>query len=119
MTYCERTDHDKYALHINGEELSEIKSSLTENNVSVIARKLRKIIARELVADHVGVFLKDRKIELCEKCGGSGKIRVNVTGTYEYDFETCTACQGKTGRVKITTTTYEPLTELWQEHFAK
>ena len=117
MTYCEKTDHNEYAIHINSDELEEITLALTERN-SEIANKLQEIISSEIIQQKK-VFLKDREIELCNNCGGSGKIRVNITGTYEYDFEPCPKCEGKSGRVKITTTTYEPLTELWQEHFAQ
>lgn len=118
MTYCEQTGHDEFALHLNTNELIELKKLVTDST-NEIAHKLRQIIATEIVTDHVRQFLKERKIELCERCGGSGKVRVNITGTYDYDFETCPTCNGKTGRVKTITTTYEPLTKLWQEHFAK
>jgi len=117
MTYCEKTDHNEYAIHINSDELKEITQALTEIN-SEIANKLHKVISCEIIKQKK-IFLKNREIELCVNCGGSGKIRMNITGTYEYDFETCPKCEGKSGRVKITTTTYEPLTELWQEHFAQ
>ena len=117
MTYCEKTDHGEYALHINNDELNEVLQALKERK-SKEAVKLRKIISNEVIGKKK-LFLKHREIELCPNCGGSGKIRVNITGTYEYDFEVCPKCEGKSGRVKITTTTYEPLTELWQEHFAQ
>ncbi|NQU55162.1 MAG: hypothetical protein HQ522_21805 [Bacteroidetes bacterium] len=117
MTYCERTDHNQYALHINKEELKEIALALTERK-SKIASKLQKVISCEVVGKKK-TFLKNREIELCTSCKGSGKVRANVTNTYEYDFETCPKCDGKSGIVKIITTTYEPLTTIWQEHFAQ
>ena len=117
MTYCEKTDHNEYAIHMNSDELKEITQALAGRN-SEISNKLQKVISSE-IAGEKKVFLKNREIELCNNCRGSGKIRVNITGTYEYDFETCPKCEGKSGRVKIITTTYEPLTEVWQEHFAK
>ena len=118
MTYCEQTDHEEFALHLNSKELNEVLQGLQKSETKE-ARKLRKVIQSENLSRVKRIFLKNRKIELCEECGGSGKIRVNITGTYEYDFETCHKCEGKSGRVKVTTTTYQPLTELWQEHFAK
>ena len=117
MTYCEKTDHNEYAIHINNEELKEITQALAERN-SEIANKLQKVITSEIIQQKK-IFLKNREIELCNSCRGSGKIRANITGTYEYDFEICPKCEGKSGRVKIITITYEPLTELWQEHFAQ
>ena len=117
MTYCEKTDHKEYALHINPEELEEITLALTMRK-SVIADKLRKVISSEISGEKK-TFLKNREIQLCANCKGSGKVRANITGTYEYDFETCPKCDGKSGIVKIITTTFEPLTTIWQEHFAQ
>ena len=117
MTYCERTDHNEYALHINQEELNEITLALNARK-SIVADKLQKVISCEIVGQKK-TFLKNREIELCINCKGSGKVRANITGTYEYDFETCPKCNGKSGIVKIITTTYEPLTTIWQEHFAR
>ena len=117
MTYCERTDHNEYALHVNQEELKEIALALTGRK-SKIAVKLQKVISCEVVGEKK-TFLKNREIELCANCKGSGKVRANVTGTYEYDFEICPKCSGKSGIIKITSVTYEPLTTIWQEHFAR
>ena len=118
MTYCEQTDHNEFALHLNSTELNEVLQGL-HNCESKEAGKLKRIIQAEKSIGEKRIFLRNREIELCKECGGSGKIRVNITGTFEYDFETCPKCEGKSGRVKIITTTYESLTELWQEHFAK
>ena len=117
MSYCEKTDHNEYALHLNKTDVNEVIQALKKRK-SKDAFKLQKIISCEISGNKKS-FLKNREIELCLHCGGSGKVRVNITGTYDFDFETCPNCEGKTGRVKITTTTYEPLTELWQEHFTK
>lgn len=118
MTYCEQTDHEQFALHLNSKELNEVLQGLQKSETNE-AEKLRKVIQSEKLSRVKRIFLKNREIQLCDGCGGSGKIRVNITGTFEYDFETCPKCEGKSGRVKVTSTTYEPLTELWQEHFAK
>ena len=118
MTYCEQTDHEEFTLHLNSNELKEVLQSL-QGKKTKEAEKLRKVIQSENLSSAKRIFLKNREIELCQECGGSGKIRMHITGTYEYDFETCHKCEGKSGRVKVTTTTYQPLTELWQEHFAK
>ena len=118
MTYCEKTDHDEFALHVNRKELDEVLKSL-EKRETEEAEKLKAVIELETESAEKRIFLKSRNIELCDKCKGSGKVRENIIGTYDYDIETCPLCEGKSGRVRITTTTYEPLTESWQEHFAK
>ena len=118
MTYCEKTDHDEFALHVNSKELNEVLKSL-EKRETEEAEKLKTVIQSETKSNEKRIFLKSRNIELCDDCKGSGKVRVNIIGTYDFDIETCPLCEGKSGRVKITTVTYEPLTESWQEHFAK
>lgn len=42
---------------------------------------------------------KERATEYCKTCGGSGHIRVCVTGS-RLDFETCQNCRG-TGQPKV------------------
>ena len=118
MTYCEKTDHDEFALHINFKELNEVLNCLEKSDTED-AEKLKAVIQSEIKSNEKRIFLKSRNIELCDECKGSGKVRVNIIGTYDFDIETCPVCEGKSGRVKITTITYEPLTEAWQEHFAK
>jgi excinuclease UvrABC ATPase subunit len=118
MTYCEKTDHDEFALHINFKELNEVLNCLEKRDTED-AEKLKAVIQSEIKSNEKRIFLKSRNIELCDECKGSGKVRVNIIGTYDFDIETCPVCEGKSGRVKITTITYEPLTESWQEHFAK
>ena len=118
MTYCEKTDHDEFALHINFKELNEVLNCLEKRDTEE-AEKLKAVIQSEIKSNEKRIFLKSRNIELCDVCKGSGKVRVNIIGTYDFDIETCPVCEGRSGRVKITTITYEPLTEAWQEHFAK
>ncbi len=118
MTYCEKTDHNEFALHVNSKELNEVLKSL-EKRETKEAEKLKAVIQTETKSNEKRIFLKSRNIELCNACNGSGKIRVNIAGTYDFEIEICPLCEGKSGRVKITTITYEPLTESWQEHFAK
>jgi hypothetical protein len=118
MTYCEQTDHNEFALHLNSTELNEVLQGL-QNRESKEAEKLKRIIQSEKLIGEKRIFLKNREIELCKECGGSGKLRIYVNGTHEYDYEPCSKCDGKSGRVKITTTTYQPLNKLWQEHFTR
>jgi hypothetical protein len=117
MTYCEQTDHNEFALHLNSKELNEVLQGL-QNMKSKEAEKLKRIIQMEKLIEERRIFLRNREIELCKECGGSGKLRIYENGTHEYYYETCPKCDGKSGRVKITTTTYQPLNKLWQEHFA-
>lgn len=81
--------------------------------------KVMKMCSERLTHE-INALLKrqaDAKKNYCTHCGGLGKIRFNVTGTPEIDFEKCFKCQGR-GQLQQIKTSFDLLiTEPWRIEF--
>ena len=60
---------------------------------------------------------KEKATAYCQTCGGSGRIRVNITGNLNLDFKKCKTCNGEGVPKRFRTTTFETITQHWRKEF--
>lgn len=60
---------------------------------------------------------RDRATTYCNTCGGSGQLRINLTGNAKLDYSTCPVCKGKGVQQTLKSTQYENITQPWRKEF--
>ena len=117
MAYFIMTHHNEWTLSMNDRQLARLRDLLAADQ-SDEAAQLQKVINSGSAQQRKRRTLVSRKIDLCKTCGGAKKIKVNITGTYEHDYEECYDCEGEGGEVVTTIIYREPLTGDKQNEFA-
>ena len=64
-------------------------------------------------------FHSIRAIKLCEKCKGSGKIRIGNLRSMDYDLDDCPFCMGEGSVVEKTFLSFERITPSVKSEFAR
>jgi len=102
--FAEKTDFDQYAIHIDKNLLITLKYGLglmpPSPEHSDNANRLLLMLNQ---AQKDNSFNKSRKIDLCIKCQGSGRIK-SYNIREEPDIILCPCCLGEGSKIFITTT---------------